>query len=363
MILTTLTAILLSLPQTADKTAIPGTNFGFEVVRVEGGKDLQPYWMARTEVTMEAFLEFFQRRERVKVDGVTRPSAPYEPPNGDMGAGKFPACGMRWHGAATYCLWLSKVTGQKFRLPTDLEWEQAAGGPPAVLEAAAWFAGNANKKTHEVGTKAANAFGLHDMLGNVWEYSLESFTPGEYGPVLRGGAWNTPEGELKASVRQPILPAWYERDPNRPRSLWWLTDARFVGFRVLRVGSAADQEPQKAYASKVAVKITGKAESEKGFIPVSGEITNTGERTLSEVELTVFPLTSEGKPLFEDEKARATFMLAYPVLTHAFHPGEHKAPLKPGESRKFSVLVPEAYEIDEAPTTFSATVSGLRFAD
>ena len=101
MISTTLIAILLALPQNAEKVSIPGTNFGFEVVPVAGGKDLQPLWMARSEVTMEAFLEFFQRRERVKVDGVTRPSAPYEPPNGDMGAGKFPACGMRWHGAAS----------------------------------------------------------------------------------------------------------------------------------------------------------------------------------------------------------------------------------------------------------------------
>jgi formylglycine-generating enzyme required for sulfatase activity len=357
--------LVLALIQAADTVAVPAQPFSVDLVQVPAGKDVPSFWMAKHEVTMEAFLEYFQRRERSKVDGLTRPSSPYEPPNGDMGAGKHAACGMRWHSAVGFCLWLSKLSGQKFRLPTDLEWEHAAraGVPDDVPSAGSWLAENSGRKTQVVGTSPANAFGLHDLCGNVMEYVLEPLKPGTYDPVVRGGAWNTPASGFKYGTRQTILPAWYDRDPNRPRSLWWLTDARFIGFRVLRVGSAGDQAAQWAYAPKVTLKRLEKGEAAKGFVPVTGEIVNGGDRTLSEVELTVFPLNPEGRPLFEDEKARATFTLAYPVLTTAFHPGAHKAPLKPGESRTFGALVPEAFEIEEAPEKFTATVSGLRFAD
>jgi formylglycine-generating enzyme required for sulfatase activity len=368
--MTTALIALLALPagQVAEKIAVPGASLEVEVVKVPGGSGVPPFWMARHEVTMEAFLEYFQRRERSKADGITRPSSPYEPPNGDMGAGKHPACGMRWHGAAGYCLSLTKLTGQKFRLPTDLEWEHAAraGAKDEVLQgadAAAWFAANAGKKTQIVGAKAANAYGLHDMMGNVWEYVLEPLKPGTYDPVVRGGAWNTPAEELKFATRQPILPLWYERDPNRPRSMWWLTDARFIGFRVVRVGAAADQEAQKAYASKVTVRNVTKADPVRGFVPVTGEVVNAGNKTLLELELTVYPLTPAGKPIWEDDKARATFTLAYPVLVPAFHAGDAKTPLRPGESRKFSALVPEPFDIEEAPETYGAAVSGVRFAE
>jgi hypothetical protein len=365
---TTLLLCWLAVPQAGERIGIPNTPLEVEVVAVPPGGGLPETWMARTEVTVEQFLEYYERRERTKVDGLTRPSAPYEPPHGEMGAGRHPACGMRWHAAAGFCLWLSKVTGHKFRLPTEKEWEHAAraGTGGELLEAPegkAWSAGNAGKKTHPVGTKEANAFGLHDLMGNVWEYALEPMTPGQYAPVLRGGAWNTPEAELKFGTRQPILPLWYDRDPNRPRSLWWLTDARFVGFRVLRVGPAKDQEAQRAYAAKVEVRNLSMGTASDGFVPVAGEVFNGGDRPLSELELTVHAVTPAGKPIFEDEKGRATFTLAYPVLTSSVHPGAHALPLKPGESRAFGVRMPEAYEIDEQPEKAGAVVSGLRFGE
>ncbi len=378
--------ILFPCLQQAEKIPIPGTKFEFEVVRVPGGKfrmgsadgeaderpvrevEVKPFWMARTEASWESFIEYFERREQSKVDGVTRPSPPYEPPIGDMAGGKHPAVGMRWHSAVGYCEWLSAKTGQKFRLPTEAEWEYAArggaeGAGPEAPDTCAWSAENAGKKTHLAGTKAANAFGLHDMLGNVWEYCLEPYTPGAYEPVIRGGAWNTPATSLRFADRQVIKPEWFVRDPNRPRSLWWLTDARFVGLRVVRVGNASDQEAQRGCSAKVEVKNLAKGPAAKGFVPVTGEVVNSGTRALWEVEVTAHWLDAAGKPLLEDLKARAIFSVTWPVLANSYHGGDAAKPLGPGESRTFSVLVPEPFEIDEVPERVAARVTGVRFAE
>lgn len=351
--------ILLLLSQ-AEAVAVPGGKYDIQLLRVPAGAKTKTFWMSKTEIPGDAFLDYYQGREKAKVDGVTRPSAPYEPPMGEMGVAGFPAVGMRWHGAQGFCAWLSKQTGQQFRLPTEAEWEAAAAGTTSDT---AWAAENAGKKTHALGTLKANGLGFHDLFGNVWEYCLEPMAPGEYAPVLKGGSWNTPAAELGVEKRQGILPTWYDRDPNRPRSLWWLTDARFVGFRVVRVGEAAGQEARRAYAAKIEVKNLKLGEPAKQMVPVSGEIVNRGDRELWEVELTVHFLDAEGKALTEDEKARPTYVQAYPVLVNAYHPGPHAAPLKPGESRAFSCLVPQAYEVPADPEQAAAKVTGIRFAD
>lgn len=363
--------LLLSVPQQVEKIPIPETKFEIEVVPVPGGRlgkvELTPFWMARTEVTIEAFLAYYENRELTKADGITRPSPPYEPPNGKMGVGKHAAVGMRYHGAIGFCAWLSAKTGHEFRLPTEAEWEHAARAgskreQPESPGDFAWFADNSGQKTHIGGERKPNASGLYDMLGNVWEYCLEPYVPGEFNPVLRGGAWNTKKEGLRYSHRQAVLPAWYSRDPNRPRSMWWLTDARFVGFRVVRVGSAADQAAQRAYRGKVKVADLKLGKRRPGFIPISGLVTNAGDRSLAEVELTVYFLDFEGKPLLEDEKARATFNVAYPVMTHSWHAGPHAAPLKPGDSRAFTILVPEPWDVLEDPEKAGAAVTGVRFS-
>src|SRR6185295_18985010 len=239
---------------------IPGTDFKVELVYVPGGKatlggdkpgetaphevELRPFWMSKTEVPWEAFVKYFENRKATKVDGITRPSPPYEPPHGTMGVGTHPAVGMRWHGAIGYCEWVSTLSGQRFRLPTEAEFEYAAragstAAGPEKPDDVAWFKENAGSKTHLTGTKKPNAFGLCDLMGNVWEYALEFHSGPDYRPVLRGGGWNTPGAELRFAARQEIRPEWFERDPNRPRSMWWLTDGPFIGFRLVRSAEPA----------------------------------------------------------------------------------------------------------------------------
>jgi formylglycine-generating enzyme required for sulfatase activity len=367
--------------------AIPGTGFKFEMIYVPGGKfrmgspdgeagrdadegpvrevEVRPFWISRTEVTVEEYMKFYDVKKQERVEGVTHPSKPYEPPHGSMETRGHPAVGMRWHGAMGYADWLSKLTGQHFRLPTEAEWEYAAragaaAAAPEPLADYAWFAGNSNGKTRPIGARKPNAFGLHDMVGNVWEYCLEPFQPPEYGPVVRGGAWNAPAPDLRFANRQTIIESWYERDPNRPRSLWWLTDGQFIGFRVVR---SADPGAD-AYVSKVEVrnvKMTGKSKYE-GMARVSGEVVNAGNRALEEVEVLVHFLDEDGKPIFVDRKDRPSFSRCYPVLANSARDGEHRKPLAPGQARAFQVDVPRAYEWDSDLTQLAARVTALRFA-
>lgn len=356
-----------------ETVTIPELGHAFEMVRVPGGKiqaggkeiELRSFWISKHEVAWEAFEAYFSSRKAMKLDGVTRPSQPYEPPNGQMGTGRHPAIGMRWHGAIGYCEWLSTHTGQRFRLPTEAEWEYAAragdaAAAPAGLADLAWTKENAGDKTHPAGEKKPNAFGLHDMLGNVWEYCLEPFAPPEFGPVLRGGAWTSPAASIAYSFRQQVNPDWYDRDPNRPRSMWWLTDGKFAGFRIVRFVEPGDKAAQGAYAAKVEISGVAIQASKGGQSRVGGTVKNGGDRSIDELELTVFYLDAKGQPLFEDKKVRPSFTKAYPVLLHSWHDGPWRKALGPGESRAFEVDVPVPYDLDDDTEKVSAKVSSLQ---
>jgi formylglycine-generating enzyme required for sulfatase activity len=201
-----------------------------------GGPDgVAPFWMGRHEVTWDEF-ELYFLTPQTEADAVARPSPPYEPPDWGMGRGRRPATSLRRQAAQRYCEWLSNRAGKVFRLPTEAEWGHAvrSGGPQNPLEEFAWFAANSGGKSQEVGGKKANALGIHDLLGNVWEYCSDPFTPGKGDPVLRGGAWNSPAEEVDPARRQPEREEWSERDPQRPKSSWWYTDGHVVGFRLVR---------------------------------------------------------------------------------------------------------------------------------
>ncbi|HVE40503.1 MAG TPA: hypothetical protein VNM14_11475, partial [Planctomycetota bacterium] len=184
----------------------------------------------------------------------------------------------------------------------------------------------------------------------------------EYRPILRGGAWSTPAADLKFAARQEIKPEWFERDPNRPRSMWWLTDGPFIGFRLVRFAEPAAKKDQDAYAGKIEITELKAADAGKGNARVTGKIKNGGDKALDEVELTVFYTDDDGKPVYEDGKARPSFSKVWPVLVNSDKAGEQRAPLKPGETRAFALEVPQPFETESELTKVGAKVSALQFS-
>jgi formylglycine-generating enzyme required for sulfatase activity len=228
---------------------IPGERkIAFEMVGIPGDGDaIKPFWMGKTEVTWDEFEEYFLAAPEELPEGFDasgQPSKPYEPGDHGWGTGRRPVILISRTTAEMYCRWLSAITKKHYRLPTEAEWEHACragsktryffGDDPAALGDYAWFQANSGEKTQEVGQKKPNPWGLYDILGNAMEYVSDPFSKDDDRAVLRGGGWNDPPEALQSSVRRPILPAWYERDPNRPRSKWWYYDGYFLGLRVVR---------------------------------------------------------------------------------------------------------------------------------
>jgi formylglycine-generating enzyme required for sulfatase activity len=115
----------------------------------------------------------------------------------------LPVTSVSWTEAREFCVKLSRREGATYRLPTEAEWEYAchagSAGPPlgrAELEAVAWYADDSAEATHPVGQKRPNAWGLHDMLGNVAEWTLDA-----YGPYPRAEGEKDPSGPATGSAR------------------------------------------------------------------------------------------------------------------------------------------------------------------
>jgi formylglycine-generating enzyme required for sulfatase activity len=372
------------LPSTtprSESVIVPGTRIPFEMVYVPGGRfkfgnrdvDVQPYWISKREVTWAEFDRFYEYPEEQRVDGVTRPSSgkSYLGLSGlaaEFMEGDRPVTNLRYHSTLAYCEWLSRRTGMIFRLPTEVEWEFACGLAPEADQA--WNRENSGGRTHPGGRKKANNLGLFDLLGNVWEYCLEPDSPPDFGPVLRGGAWNTPPGDLRRTI--PL--AWEEVDPNRPFSTWWFRGDHSQGFRVVRLADTGSDEERKAYASKIEIsglkgveRVAKIGTSVALFTRVTGEVRNGGDRALDELLLKVYVLTPGGKPHFEDVTSnltrRATFNVCAPVLPNSAHPGEHTRPLQPGERRNFTIDLPMSLDgdADVDLEKFGASVLHLKF--
>jgi formylglycine-generating enzyme required for sulfatase activity len=403
----TLLFLLAALQEPAKETVdIPGTKLKFDLVAIPGGKaavgsleddkdrksdekrrdvELKPFQMATREVT---WIEFNSFRNSKDLDAVTRPTNA-DNYFGDAGIprefleARRPLTNVRWHSAMMYCEWLSKRTGRYFRLPTETEWEHAAraGSDKPASETPndfSWHKGNSSKSTHIGGELKPNAFGVYDMIGNVWEYCLEPYAPPDYGPVIRGGCWSSPPRELRFANRQPILPRWYDEDTNTPKSVWWLTaNSLSIGFRVICVADASDVKEREAYSAKIECKIASHRDktiktgaSSTFYREVTGEIKNTGDRTLDEVELKVYYLETDRKPHVIDQVSvkpgRATFSKCWPVLVNSAQEGIAGKPLAPGAAREFKVDVPLSYDIedkDDKPViALEGRVTALRFA-
>ncbi len=228
---------------------IPGTALEIEMVRLPAGQleiasnggseshEVASFWMGTTEIPWEvydAFVYGLDRKLSGEMDALTRPSQPYITMDRSFGHAGFPAISMSHLGAEAFCTWLSAKTGRTYRLPTEHEWEYACLAretEPAdeeLLEQA-WVRDNARRKTHPVGSKAPNGWGLFDMRGNAWEWCTSS----EGKHVVRGGSYLDAASAVTSRARREASRAWNASDPQLPKSRWWLADGGFVGFRVV----------------------------------------------------------------------------------------------------------------------------------
>lgn len=179
--------------------------------------DLAPYRLAAYPVTQAQYARVAGRR----------PSTA----RGDL----LPVECVSWSDAVEFCNALSRCEGlapayrldaggegaewdasaDGYRLPTEAEWEHAcrAGttGPRyGPLDEIAWYRGNAGEHVHDVGGRRPNAWGLYDMLGNVWEWCWDLYDAEVYGAyrVLRGGGWSDEHWSCRASVRRRSHPTF-----------------------------------------------------------------------------------------------------------------------------------------------------------
>jgi formylglycine-generating enzyme required for sulfatase activity len=238
---------------------------------------IDPFWMAKFEITWNEYELFMfpedEKKKRVArksepavhalADAVSRPTTPYVEMSFGMGKDGYPAISMTQHAANTYCKWLSAKLNQFFRLPTEAEWEYACragtttvysfGDDPSKLGEYAWYAENSDLKYQKIGTKKPNPWGLHDMHGNVLEWCLDQYDPESYkqfsaataeNPWLRatkpyphsarGGSWDDDPAALRSAARRGSNSSWKMQDPQLPKSIWYHTDAQFLGFRIVR---------------------------------------------------------------------------------------------------------------------------------
>ncbi len=258
--LATLVAVLASaLPaaglaaQAIERDSVPGTLVSFELVLVPAGAvtvdhagtpqrvEVPAFWIGRTEVTWDLYdvfaLGLDSGASPAGADAVARPTRPYGAPDYGFGHQGYPAISIARQGAEAFCAWLSARIGKRYRLPTEAEWLRAAdlavgNGPLAAdrLDALAWHRGNATATTHPVATKVADALGLFDLFGNAAEWVATRDGP----RVARGGSFRDTARAVGPHARITQDYTWNERDPQYPRSRWWLSDAPFVGFRVVR---------------------------------------------------------------------------------------------------------------------------------
>ena len=241
---------------TAYTQAIDQSLVSFDMVPIPGGTvvmmtpdgeqemEIAPFWMSATEVTWDAYdifayqLDLPESERIVHADATTRPSRPYEPPDYGFGHQGYAAMSVTYKAAKDYAEWLSEKTGVSYRLATEAEWLHAALAGKShetvlseeeLLEVA-WFDGNAEDKTHAVASRVANAWGLYDMLGNVQEWVVGY----DEKPVTRGGSYRDDAQGVQFTSRKKQTRKWNERDPQIPKSRWWLSDGPMVGFRIVR---------------------------------------------------------------------------------------------------------------------------------
>lgn len=178
------------------------------------------FYMSKTLVTVAQWKHFAEKVGK---------KMPVEPAWGWKE--NHPMVNITWAEAVEYCDWLSEQTGKIVRLPTEAEWEYAANKEKKNnLTEIGWFQENSPSGTQPVAQKKPNKFGLHDMMGNAWQWCRDWYnwynknqTNNPIGPysgdfrIIRGGSWYNFAGSCGSNIRQKSI-----------------SSARFdyIGFRV-----------------------------------------------------------------------------------------------------------------------------------
>jgi formylglycine-generating enzyme required for sulfatase activity len=271
--------------------------------------EIEPFWMGKCEVTWDEY-ELWglgldkQRRAVTKAkatshdvvaDAIMQPTKPYTDMTFGMGKEGYPAICMTQLAATTYCKWLSAKTGRYYRLPTEAEWEYACragtktaysfGDSADKLGDYAWYFENSEDKYHKIGKKKPNPWGLYDIHGNVNEWVIDQYVAdfykscagkvsknpiavpkagAEYPRTVRGGSWDDNAARCRSAARRGSTKDWKMQDPQIPQSIWYLTDATFVGFRVVRPLRVPTEEEAKPFEPDVeALKEFKEAQADK----------------------------------------------------------------------------------------------------
>ena len=254
---------------------------------------VSPFFMGEVEVTWDQYWAFYgetmsegrtapetvyANNARWELDAISGPTPPFGNPDQGWGMGERPALTMTHYAATVFCEWLSLKTGKHYRLPTEAEWEYAArggtespyffeGDPKKFSDRGFWrrfskadttviasnviYAANSKGRTAEPSRVRSNPFGLKNMSGNVLEYCADWYAPDAYarlqdgaldpkGPesgkehVVRGGMYADDAADVRSASRRPTEhDAWLRTDPQNPKSIWWYSDIKGIGFRVV----------------------------------------------------------------------------------------------------------------------------------
>ena len=161
------------------------------------------------------------------------------------GRGRRPVINVNWDDAQAYLKWLSSKTGQPYRLLSEAEWEYCCragtetaysfGGKESALDRYAWCSANSGGKSHPVGEKLPNQWGLRDMPGNVWEWCEDCWHDNYNGAPQDGSAWTTGDGSQRV-----LRGGCWAYDPRGLRAAarvglnWGVFRCGHAGFRVAR---------------------------------------------------------------------------------------------------------------------------------
>jgi formylglycine-generating enzyme len=191
----------------------------------------RPFYLGIHEVRVRDFREFLEA-DGYKTEAEKAGDENTWKKGGITQTGDHPVIRVSWNDAQAFCAWLSKKEGEKYRLPTDAEWEYACRAGTKTRfhngdddDAGLKEVANVGYyTTTPVGQFKANAFGLFDMHGNVYEWCEDLYEKGGKDRVIRGGSWDWCDyrSNCRSAARVP-------REPSKRHD--------YVGFRIARDAS------------------------------------------------------------------------------------------------------------------------------